>query len=135
MNKPYTKKNPIKNSYARPDAEIDLGDNIKLKARFWLEKDGETFLASGRIDLLNSLSEAGSITTAAEKLGISYHHAWTLIDKMNKLAKNPLIKTTQGGKSGGGSELTDKAKYLIEQFEKVQKDFKEAVQKMSTRFE
>lgn len=128
------KRDPIKRSHARPDAVKDLGDGISIKARFWLEKEGSTYLASGRIDLLKQLSVSGSISAAAEAMGISYHHAWTMIDKMNELAKEPLIIATPGGKGGGGTELTEKGKQVLAKFEDIQRAFQELIAEINVSF-
>lgn len=134
MSREAKNKNPIKNSHARPDAIKEIDDGVILKVRFWLEKDGDTYLASGRIDLLKKLDELGSISAAAEAMGISYHHAWNLIDKMNTLSKEPLITTSQGGKGGGGTELTPKGKRVVERFEKFQASFQELVSAINLSF-
>ena len=120
-------KNPIKSSHARPDGIKVLDDNTVLKARFWLEKDGEIYLASGRIELLKKLVELGSISAAADAMGISYQHAWNMLDKMNTLSNEPLISTSQGGKGGGGTVLTEKGKLLLSNFEKLQKNFQKLI--------
>lgn len=125
------KSNPLKNPKARPDAVKMLGDNISLKARFWIEKNDETFLASGRVDLLKKLAEYGSISQAAEVMGISYHHAWSMIDKMNELAEEPLVITYQGGKGGGGTELTPRCKYLLAKFDEIHNSFHNLVAEIS----
>lgn len=132
--KKVRKRNPMKRSNARPDAVKELGDDVSIKARFWLEKNGSTYLASGRIDLLKQLAKFGSISGAAEAMGISYHHAWSMVDKMNELAKEPLIIATPGGKGGGGTELTEKGKMVLAKFEEIRNNFQELIAEINVSF-
>ena len=68
---------------ARADAKGSISSRMTVKARVWLEKDGETFLASGRVALLEKIDTYGSVTKAAKSMGMSYRHAWLLLDAMN----------------------------------------------------
>jgi molybdate transport system regulatory protein len=135
MNRKSKDKNPLKQSHARPDASTELGNGVTLKTRFWLEKNGEIFLASGRIEILRMLSEHGSISSAAEAMGVSYHHAWNLLDKMNILSEDSMILTSQGGKGGGGSELTPYAIELINKFITIQEQFQALVEEINVSFD
>jgi molybdate transport system regulatory protein len=134
MTRKINHKNPLKSAHARPDAEKDLGNNVTLKARFWLEKDGKTFLASGRVELLKLIVKEGSILSAAEKMGISYHHAWNLLDKMNLLTPEDLVVKISGGKGGGGSTLTPEGQKLIEKFISLQQEFQELIEQITFSF-
>ena len=110
---------------ARADAEGRLSKNTTVKARIWLEKDGETFLASGRVALLERIDKYGSVTKAANSLRISYRHAWLLLEAMNRLSERPLVETKVGGTGGGGARLTDEGRRVVKNFhslkEKLQK--------------
>lgn len=127
MTEKHRNKNPLKSSHNRPDASRSLEDDMLLKARFWIEKNDETFLASGRIALLKMIDQCGSISSAAEAMGISYRHAWNLIDKMNTLAGEPLLVTDQGGKGGGGAKLTPKAQLIVKKFDQLRDNFEELI--------
>ena len=134
MSKARKDSNLHKKPHARPDAVKSFDNNTELKARFWLEKNGEIFLASGRIELLKKLDELGSISSAAESMGMSYNHAWKMIDKMNELAKEPLITTSQGGKGGGGTELTPRARLLLKNFDALHQNFQNLVAEINLSF-
>ncbi|MFA6191430.1 MAG: TOBE domain-containing protein [Sulfurimonas sp.] len=86
---------------------------MKIDGRFWLTKDGQSFLGSGRIELLNKIQKTGSIHAAAKEMKMSYKAAWERINSMNNLADEPLITRTIGGKGGGGTVLTPYAHKLI----------------------
>lgn len=86
---------------------------MKIDGRFWLTKDGQSFLGSGRIELLEKIEKTGSINAAAKEMKMSYKAAWERINGMNELADEPLITRTIGGKGGGGTILTSYAHKLI----------------------
>jgi len=93
---------------------------MKIDGRFWLSKDGESFLGSGRIQLLKIIEKTGSMNAAAKEMKMSYKAAWERVNSMNALADEPLITRTTGGKGGGGTTLTPYAHQLIRTFERLQ---------------
>jgi molybdate transport system regulatory protein len=62
-------------------------------------------LGPGKVELLEALSQTGSITAAAKRLDMSYMRAWTLIRTMNSCFHDPLVSATHGGPRGGGGAL------------------------------
>lgn len=92
---------------------------MKLDGRFWLEKDGKSFLGSGRIELLKRIETTGSMNAAAKEMKMSYKAAWERVNSMNELSDKPIIERQTGGKGGGGTKLTPYAYELIETFEKL----------------
>ena len=92
----------------RPRLRINLGEEIAL--------------GPGKVDLLKGLRDSGSITRAAEQLGMSYMRAWTLIRTMNRCFKTPLVSATRGGiKGGGGAELTETGHQVLSLYERMNK--------------
>ena len=63
-------------------------------------------IGPGKVDLLEAIDAAGSITAAAKQLGMSYRRAWLLVDTMNRCFTEPLVVAESGGSRGGGAELT-----------------------------
>ena len=63
-------------------------------------------LGPGKVDLLALVHETGSIRAAAERMGMSYMRAWTLIKTMNACFREPLVVASRGGKKRGGAKLT-----------------------------
>lgn len=92
---------------------------MKIDGRFWLTKDGESFLGSGRIELLELIDQTGSINAAAKAMKMSYKAAWERINGMNALADQPLIERLTGGRGGGGTKLTPYARELIATFHRL----------------
>ncbi|PHM18008.1 MAG: ModE family transcriptional regulator [Sulfuricurvum sp. PD_MW2] len=89
---------------------------MQIDGRFWLSKEGQSFLGAGRIELLERIDKTGSINAAAKEMKMSYKAAWERINGMNALADQPLIERLTGGKGGGGTKLTPYAHELIATF-------------------
>ena len=90
-----------------------------VKSRLWIGHGGETFLAFGRVMLLEKIRESGSISQAARSMNMSYRHAWNLVESMNSLSPKPLIETATGGKDGGGTWITPFGESVIELYWKL----------------
>lgn len=94
----------------------------KIKSRIWIESEDNVLLGEGRVHLLKAIQETGSLSKAAKSLNISYKKAWQLLDSVNKSAKKPVTINSIGGKGGGGAELTEFGKSLVEAFDEINKN-------------
>ncbi len=65
-----------------------------------------TALGPGKVDLLESIAETGSISAAARAMGMSYRRAWLLVDTMNRCFHGDLVTKATGGRGGGGTKVT-----------------------------
>ncbi|MBN2895516.1 MAG: TOBE domain-containing protein [Campylobacterales bacterium] len=104
---------------------------MKIDGRFWLTKEGENFLGSGRIELLQQIKRTGSIHAAAKAMKMSYKAAWERITEMNRLADHPIIEKSTGGKGGGGSVLTAHAHELIETFRRFEELHRQFIERFA----
>ena len=86
-------------------------------------------LGWGKIMLLELIRDTGSIGMAAQRMGISYNHAWTLLRTMNESFRQPLVSTTRGGKSKGGATLTEAGKQVVEIYSAMIAESKQATLK------
>jgi molybdate transport system regulatory protein len=76
---------------------------------------GEALIIDPRkIELLESIVDTGSMAASARKLGMSYSHAWKLIDQTNRCLLEPAVKKAHGGLRGGGAVVTSSGQRLIE---------------------
>lgn len=100
---------------------------MEPRSKFWIEKDGELVLSDWRVDLLEAIEETGSLSGAAERLGVHYRRAWGKIREMEERLGVRLIVTQSGGVGGGGAELTPQAKGYIRQYRKFRSGLKEMV--------
>lgn len=93
---------------------------MKIQSRIWIQKEGKSYLGSGRIELLKFIESEGSISKAAKKMRMSYKAAWDNLNQINELSKIPLIESSNGGAGGGGTSLTSEGERAIEVFEKLE---------------
>jgi 8-oxo-dGTP diphosphatase len=91
----------------------------EFKSKNWIEKDGKVIMGEGRAMLLKHIVEFGSLTQAAEEMGMSYRHAWGIVQEINDAIGKEIIHSERGGADGGATELTDEGKKLLEDFEKM----------------
>jgi molybdate transport system regulatory protein len=85
----------------------------------WRSIDGQRIADSSRIALLLAVARTGSITAAARSLQISYKTAWDTLAAMEALAGSALITRSAGGRSGGGSQLTEQGQSLLQEYEQL----------------
>ncbi|MFN7725796.1 MAG: TOBE domain-containing protein [Rubrivivax sp.] len=90
-----------------------------VEGAIWLSVGGESFGGQARIGLLQAIASQGSITRAAQQVGISYKTAWDAIDTMNQLAGHALVTRSTGGRGGGSTRLTAHGQQLVERFAQV----------------
>ena len=67
---------------------------------------GRGSIGPGKIRLLELIAERGSIQKAAGSMGMSYAHAWKLVQDTNATFGAPLVDASAGGATGGGTRLT-----------------------------
>ena len=77
-------------------------------------------LGPGKVDLLEAIEAAGSISAAARELGLSYRRAWDLVDTMNHCFKHPLVIRVKGGKGGGGAQLTNEGRDILKLYRSME---------------
>ncbi|HOI16277.1 MAG TPA: TOBE domain-containing protein [Geobacteraceae bacterium] len=95
---------------------------IEVSGTLSFKKTDMDFLRGDRIALLEKIDECGSINKAAKLVGMSYKTAWDSINAMNNLSENPLFIRTAGGKSGGGTTLTEEGKELVRKYRLIQRE-------------
>jgi len=71
------------------------------------------------LELLARIDTSGSISAAANALGMSYKAAWEAVEKINNLADQPLVKRRVGGRQGGGAELTPQGRRLVAAYRRL----------------
>ena len=76
-------------------------------------------LGPGKVDLLALIGETGSIREAAQRMGMSYMRAWTLIRTMNRCFRQPLVTAARGGPQGGGAQLTPTGKQALALYQQM----------------
>ena len=108
----------------------------RIRARFWLVSDQQQgYLGIGRIKLLEYIHQYGSINQAAKQMGMSYKKAWKLIEDMNHLHQQPLVLSEKGGKTGGGTQLTELGLRYIDEFRAIEKRLEDFLHRESERLQ
>jgi molybdate transport system regulatory protein len=73
-----------------------------------------------RLALLAAIGRTGSISAAARDVGVTYKAAWDAVEAMNNLAGSLLVVSQQGGRGGGGAELTPTGQRIVENLDKLE---------------
>ena len=95
-------------------------DKFRPSFKFWIEFEGRRVLGKGGVAILEQIEKEGSISKAAEKLGMSYRYVWNYLDEVRKIAGEPVVETFKGGKrGGGGARLTELGKYLLSEYNRI----------------
>jgi molybdate transport system regulatory protein len=84
--------------------------------RFRIDIGAHCSVGIGKIQLLEAILAAGSLSQAARTLKMSYRRAWLLLEDMNASFKDPVASTSVGGRGGGGVELTAFGRRLIDDY-------------------
>lgn len=88
--------------------------------RIAIERSGKAVVDGALADLLAALDRTHSISGAARAVGISYRHAWVLLQRAGQYAGQPLVETAIGGKRGGGAQLTERGRAALWVFGQLQ---------------
>lgn len=94
----------------------DVPDQLTVHSNFWIERGGEVVLSRWRVQLLEAIEATGSITAAADRMGIQYRLAWERLDEMEHGLGERLVDRHVGGAGGGGARLTDTGRELVGRF-------------------
>lgn len=100
---------------------------MQPRYNLWLEVDGQVVLSLWRAELLRAVASCGSISGAAEQLGIPYRTAWQKIHEMETRLGEKLVETQTGGPHGGGARLTPVAERYLERFDHLSHDLESLV--------
>lgn len=80
--------------------------------------------------LLRGVEKAGSLSLAARDMGMSYSKAHKLVKTLEKALGYPVLASSIGGSSRGGSELTPRGRKFLERYEKLDADIKAQAEKL-----
>ncbi len=88
---------------------------LRIKVRI-----GNGAIGLGKIRLLEQIASTGSISSAARSCGMDYRRAQYLLDTIVKAVGTAMVKTVIGGAQGGGSELTQEGRDLVDAFRSLE---------------
>lgn len=105
---------------------------MEIKYKIWLEKNGKVIFGKGRDDILKAIDEERSLNAAARKLEMSYRAAWGRLKASEERMGMKLVEIGVHDKS---MQLTQKARTIIERFEKLEKDVERLLQAADQDFQ
>ncbi len=88
---------------------------IAIGMRVWLESGQGFTFGPGQAELLKNIKNFGSLSKAAEHMGMSYRRAWGRLKKLEGSIDTPLVDKSAGNKAGFA--LTPYAEELIRSYE------------------
>jgi molybdate transport system regulatory protein len=104
---------------------------LQVKSKTWLEVSGKFVIGEGGIALLEAIDQLGSIQKAARRLGWSYRHTWGYLKNMERTCGIRVLVARHGGRSRGGTQLTQEGRKLLRDYKRFQQDVRATVQKKS----
>lgn len=93
---------------------------MSLVIKLFVKKENAYAIGPGKIELLHSVQELGSLLKAAQKMGISYRWAWGRIKKTQEELGVPLLVRCDKGVSGRANSLTPEAKEIVHWYKKCE---------------
>jgi len=108
----------------RKPLEILTGFTFEPRLRIFAGQ--ELVLGNGKILLLRLIQETGSISEAARRMQVSYNHAWTLLQVMNRSFKEPLVEAARGGSGKGGATITKAGATVLSLYAEMAEDCRKA---------
>lgn len=101
---------------------------MRPRLKLWIEKDGELVLSDWRIKLLEAVAETGSLSEAAQRLGVHYRIAWEKVRRMEQRLGEKVLESHSGGVGGGGAKLTPYGLELCRKYRQLREDLDEKVE-------
>jgi molybdate transport system regulatory protein len=102
---------------------------MKVACKIWLDHNGKAF-GEGPCELLKRVEKTNSLHEAAHQMDMSYSKAWCLIRTLEERLGFTLLERKVGGVSGGGSQVTPKAKDFMNRYGRFHKDVEEALERI-----
>jgi molybdate transport system regulatory protein len=99
----------------------------RVLLRLYLKPDAP--IGPGKISILESIRDRGSISEAARGMKMSYRSAWLLVDSMNALFRKPVVNTTLGGRGGGSAALTEFGAEVVRHYRAMERATRRAIAK------
>ncbi|CAN7762651.1 LysR family transcriptional regulator [Pseudorhodoferax sp. LjRoot39] len=102
---------------------------LDAKTRFRIQIKHAVAIGPGKADVLQAISETGSLAESGRRLGMSYQRVWSLVRAMNNDFVEPLVSTQRGGVAGGGAALTPLGKKTLTIYRTIEHNAERAVAK------
>ena len=90
------------------------------RATIRVDFEGRGSIGPGKVRLLETIAETGSIAAAARALNMSYRRAWLLAEAVSATLGAPATETQTGGVRGGHATLTAPAKAAVAAYRRLE---------------
>ena len=100
---------------------------LLVKSKVWLELNGLPVFGDGKAMILERIDRAGSLSAAAEQLGMSYRGLWGRLREMERRLGATLVERRTGGRGGGAARLTPQGRDLLRRFRRFRRGINETV--------
>ena len=98
---------------------------MKVRVKIWIEDEEKNLIfGGGKTEVLELIDETGSISKAAQRVGMNYKKAWSHIKILENNIEDALVHTNKGQGELSGSSLTPKAREVIQTYKILQYDIK-----------
>ncbi len=108
----------------RASRQTSWGTDWTVEMRVWMQRAGLAMLDESQAELLTAIDRVHSISAAARSIGISYRHAWKMVQAANAAAGIELVEAAVGGVRGGGARLTDRGRFAVEVLEQLREELR-----------
>jgi len=96
---------------------------LLIKGTFSIETEDGFIINPKVIVLLSEIEKTGSLNAAVNNIGMSYSHAWNMLNKTNCKLNIPMLISRKGGNGGGMANLTVAGKILLDYCKRLENDF------------
>jgi len=86
--------------------------DMEAVLKLWIYQNGKAF-GDGPYELLKRIEATGSLKKAAAQMEMAYSKAWKLLRMIEKRLGFRLLERDVGGRLGGGSRITPRARELM----------------------
>jgi len=104
---------------------------MKIKVKIGLRDAADRpFMGIGPAWLLRGVEKSGSLSLAARDMEMSYSKAHKLVKTLEAALGYPVLASSSGGSSRGGSSLTPRGRKFLERYEKLDAAVKAQAEKL-----
>ena len=87
-----------------------------------LDDEGQRRFGPGVAALLSEVREKRSLRAAAASMGMAYSKAWRIVHDAEEALNCKLLRSTIGGRHGGGAALTEEAEALLAAYQALREE-------------